>query len=312
VQHLRGNLYAIKGKSVRLADGRIVLTANSIFIDDHQKAIIDPASDHKVLQDIAKRNKIPLCFLSHSHIDHLCSYRLFRNSTLFLHQDEDCHSDLFENTTRSRRISKTRRLKEAIGLGRHASFERFKEGDTFRIGNTVMYVIHTPGHTKGHSCFYFPNEKMLYSADFDLSVLGPWYGQKDSNIGDFFKTAEKLRGTDADIWVTGHWKWIVVDNLIERIEAFMRKISEREGRIIDILQEARAVEEIQSLGLIYPRFIIDRNPWLRESEAIMITKNLERLEVLGRVRKVGANKWIAGGMSGSEDRGETMAPQSSL
>jgi len=298
VQHLRGNLWAIKGKSVRLASGRIVLTANSIFIDDYQKAIIDPASDQKVLQDIAKRNQIHLCFLSHSHIDHFCSYRLFRNSTLLLHQDEDCSSNLFKNAIRSRRISKTRPLKEDIEIGRHASFERFKEGDAFRIGNTVMHVIHTPGHTKGHSCFYFPNEKMLYSADFDLSVLGPWYGQKDSNIGDFFKTAEKLRETDADIWVTGHWKWIVVDNLIERIEAFMREIPEREGRIIDILQEARAVEEILSLGLIYPRFIVDRNPWLRKSEAIMITKNLERLEVLGRVRKVGANKWIARGMSG--------------
>jgi glyoxylase-like metal-dependent hydrolase (beta-lactamase superfamily II) len=125
MQHLRGNLYAIQGKSVRLADGRVVLTANSIFIDDYQKAIIDPASDQKVLQDIAKRNEIPLCFLSHSHIDHLCSHRLFRNSTLLLHQDEDVGSDSIENATRSRRISKTRRLKEAIGIGGHASFERF-------------------------------------------------------------------------------------------------------------------------------------------------------------------------------------------
>lgn len=294
MQHLRGNLWAIKGKSLRLANGRLVLAANSIFIDDSRKAIIDPASDQKVLQDIAKRNQIHHCFLSHSHIDHFCSYQLFRNSTLLLHQDEDCSSNLFKNAIRSRRISKTRDTKECNGIERQPSLERFKQGDTFRIGKTIMRVIHTPGHTKGHSCFYFPNEKILYSADFDLSMLGPWYGQKDSDIADFFKSAEKLRKTDADIWVTGHWKWIVVDNLTGRIESFMGKIPERESRIIDILQEARTVDEILFLGLIYPRFLVDRYPSLRKSEAIMITKNLERLEVLGRVRKVGANKWIAG------------------
>lgn len=37
--------------------------------------------------------------------------------------------------------------------------------DCFDLGNRQVYVIHTPGHSPGHCCFYEPNRKYLYSGD---------------------------------------------------------------------------------------------------------------------------------------------------
>ncbi|MCO5582353.1 hypothetical protein L7F22_036247 [Adiantum nelumboides] len=46
-----------------------------------------------------------------------------------------------------------------------------KDGDTWMLGNQKMLVLDTPGHTKGHVCFYFPSSKAIFTGDtlFSLS-----------------------------------------------------------------------------------------------------------------------------------------------
>ena len=60
-----------------------------------------------------------------------------------------------------------------------------EDKDLIKIGDQYsLKVIHTPGHTKGHCCFYEQNSKIAFLADIDLSSLGPWYGGLDSNVMD--------------------------------------------------------------------------------------------------------------------------------
>ena len=40
----------------------------------------------------------------------------------------------------------------------------------FKIGNTSLEVILTPGHTKGHIAFYFKNEKIVFTGDTLFSL----------------------------------------------------------------------------------------------------------------------------------------------
>lgn len=46
-----------------------------------------------------------------------------------------------------------------------------KDGDTWMFGNQKMLVLDTPGHTRGHVCFFFPNSKAIFTGDtlFSLS-----------------------------------------------------------------------------------------------------------------------------------------------
>jgi len=45
------------------------------------------------------------------------------------------------------------------------------DGDSFTFGDHTVNVIETPGHTAGHICYYFVDDKLLFAAD-TLFALG--------------------------------------------------------------------------------------------------------------------------------------------
>ena len=45
-----------------------------------------------------------------------------------------------------------------------------KEGDTVEIGSAKAKVIETPGHTKGHVSYYFPDDGIVFVGDTLFSV----------------------------------------------------------------------------------------------------------------------------------------------
>ena len=45
-----------------------------------------------------------------------------------------------------------------------------KEGDTLQIGSAKARVIETPGHTRGHVSYHFPDEKLVFVGDTLFSV----------------------------------------------------------------------------------------------------------------------------------------------
>ena len=66
-------------------------------------------------------------------------------------------------------------------------------------------LLHTPGHTPGSICLYFPNEKTLFSGD-TLFQMG--YGRTDlpgGNIGQLIDSLERLFTLPSDVRVyPGH------------------------------------------------------------------------------------------------------------
>ena len=40
-----------------------------------------------------------------------------------------------------------------------------KDGDVIKMGNLIFEVIHTPGHTPGGCCYYFPYEDVIFTGD---------------------------------------------------------------------------------------------------------------------------------------------------
>ena len=45
------------------------------------------------------------------------------------------------------------------------------DGDEFKFGEHLVRVFETPGHTAGHICYHFPDDKILFAAD-TLFALG--------------------------------------------------------------------------------------------------------------------------------------------
>lgn len=132
-----------------------------IYYNNGECIIFDPGSDFEYIKAyIDKHNlKVNSILLTHCHFDHIGAVSQLKkhyNTKVMCHQE-----DLMNLNTANRSM-------EYYGLG---SIE-IPEIDKFVIDNelipfqdTVIKVIHTPGHTKGSVCYYMEQDKYLISGD---------------------------------------------------------------------------------------------------------------------------------------------------
>ena len=45
-----------------------------------------------------------------------------------------------------------------------------KDNDIWKFGNSPVKILHIPGHTLGHICFFFENEKIAFTGDTLFSL----------------------------------------------------------------------------------------------------------------------------------------------
>ncbi len=125
-------------------------------------AVVDPAESGPVVEALSRRGwTLDLILNTHHHGDHIAG-----NGDL----KAKYGARLIGPKAESARIE---------GMD-----EMVAEGDSVKIGASVGQVFETPGHTRGHISFYFPESAVLFSGD-SLFVLG---------CGRLFE------GTPEDMW----------------------------------------------------------------------------------------------------------------
>jgi glyoxylase-like metal-dependent hydrolase (beta-lactamase superfamily II) len=264
-----------------------------VLVDDRVRAVIDAASDESRLLFFKKQNRIDYLITSHAHEDHLVYNYLFPESTFWAHPLDaphfedvkslaDCYGDM-----PSEAFQKWCNffVTECHYVARKV--DRFLEdGRIMDFGETRMEVIHTPGHTEGHCGFYFPQEKILFTADLDLTRVGPYYADRTSDIEKTIRSLERIKTYPAEIFLTAHGKGIYEGDPAH-IDRYLSMIFSREERLIDFLRQgAKSLEEITAEGIIYGKNPAFLGAWdLTISERMMIAKHLARLIRLGGLRK---------------------------
>src|SRR3546814_743548 len=79
-----------------------------------------------------------------------------------------------------------------------------KEGELVPLADQEVRVVHLPGHTPGHIGLFFKEADLLFTADVDLTPLGPWYANIPSNIDDFLRSLRRLRDWECTYYITSH------------------------------------------------------------------------------------------------------------
>ncbi|AXV07014.1 putative beta-lactamase [Euzebya pacifica] len=87
----------------------------------------------------------------------------------------------------------------------------FDDGDTLDLPGKPV-VIHTPGHTEGHTAFHVPDKKVLFSGDamVTIGLIGPGPGpqlmpkQFHNDVDLATASLERLEGIEADMVLPGH------------------------------------------------------------------------------------------------------------
>ena len=134
-------------------------------------------------------------------------------------------------------------LVETINMKDYPVEGEFVDGQIFDIGQNRIQVVHLPGHSAGHCGFYFPKQDILYSADIDLTDLGPWYGGASSDVDDFIASIKRIKNIQPSTIVSAHLG-IVKDRISERIDQYLDHIYLKDERLLEALKTPQTLEDM--------------------------------------------------------------------
>jgi len=128
-----------------------------------EAAVIDPGGDlERIEEAIRTRNlNVRQILLTHGHIDHAAgapelARRMGGIPILGPQEEERFWLQALPEQART------------FGFGKAEAFlpDRWlEEGDTVRVGEHTLEVLHVPGHTPGHVVYFAPDERLAFVGD---------------------------------------------------------------------------------------------------------------------------------------------------
>lgn len=267
-----------------------------------EDALIDCGSGQSAFDYIKEQANVHNIYLTHYHLDHIWGANQFPEATKWINPyDWKKLSDPHELAAASglpayrgketkeawlkRQKKKTETARENKPLWipiMNISYQIYPYDEPIEVADTTMTILHTPGHTEGYCCPYFPEYGVIYVGDFDLTSFGPWYMNADSDIAAFFESAERTLEVDAEYYVTGHHKGTFERAEYEqRLGQYMDKIREREENTKNAIQKGIAPKDIVYQEIFYLLRNHRQNKHYLESEVLGIAKHIQHLIAQG-------------------------------
>lgn len=268
-------------------------SGNLILVDGGVPTVIDPISRHAAAA-VAKATRVTQLFNSHFHEDHRCGNDLFPEAALCVPElEREGYADvaglarMYGDPVEELAPHVDRWIARFPGMARTDVARTFAFGDTMTWGDVRVEIVPLPGHSPGQSGFFFPDQRVLFIADVDLTKFGPWYGTHRSDIDDFLETIDRLLGyvDRVDALLTSHERGVVRGDLRRELEAYRSVIHARDHRLLAFLAGgARMWEEIRAHEIVY--FYPSKARHYGD-DYVMIRMHLERLLRAGIVVRDG-------------------------
>ncbi len=143
-------------------------------------------------------------------------------------------------------------------------------------------VTETPGHAPSHVCFFQPERRLLISGDHLLGRVSLYYdfGHTPDPVGEFLGSLERVEALDARLCLPGHGRTFT--DVQAHIEANRRLVSERLGRVLEVLRERGPITAFDAVPHVYGERVTTATAawWLTETLSY-----LTHLEGLGHVER---------------------------
>ncbi|MBA3029988.1 MAG: MBL fold metallo-hydrolase [Desulfobacteraceae bacterium] len=123
-----------------------------------------------------------------------------------------------------------------FGVADPGRVRRVSGGETIETGGFTLQVLHTPGHSPAHLCFYIPEEGLLFSGDtilgYGTSIISP----PEGDMADYMQTLETLAALDIKSICPAHGP-VIDQRAPERIRWYIAHRRTRETLILEALKE---------------------------------------------------------------------------
>ncbi|CAB49967.1 MBL fold metallo-hydrolase [Pyrococcus abyssi] len=191
--NLDSNVYFLKSKDELL----IVDTGTGVYWNKY----LDTARNEGWLENVSK----VIIFNTHEHFDHVGGNLVFKEKLkvvefashkLTAKALEEGDDYIILSYYYGRRYDP------------HEVELKLEDGDEIKVGKVKLRLIHTPGHTRGSSCLYYEEERIMFTGD---TVFLGTYGRTDLPTGNEDKIVESLellKSFDVRLGLPGHGRVI--------------------------------------------------------------------------------------------------------
>jgi glyoxylase-like metal-dependent hydrolase (beta-lactamase superfamily II) len=169
-----------------------IASTNAFVIADEKSgdAVLFDAPDHTItplLDEITQRSwRLVGLWLTHGHFDHVADHALaterFPEAKVLIHP-------LDEPKLKNPKMT---RFHLPFTIPPRSADALLSDGQALAIGSIPVRVIHTPGHSPGHVCFYLPSEKVLVGGDLIIMGAVGRTDLPDSNEEHLFDSLRKV------------------------------------------------------------------------------------------------------------------------
>ncbi len=181
------------------------LQCNCSIIGDetsHEAMVIDPGDDIEDILAVIRDNKLTVkqIVITHAHIDHVGGAMKLRAQTgapILLNQNDYALLKMLDVQASWLGMTSPGPVAIEASIG---------DGDAVQTGDLKANVLHTPGHTEGSVCLYFPTQQMLIAGD---TLFARSIGRTDLPGGSFEKIMRSLHDRvltlpDETVVIPGH------------------------------------------------------------------------------------------------------------
>lgn len=154
------------------------------------------------------------------------------------------------------------------------------DGDILPVGGLHLEVIHTPGHTPGHCCFYLQEARALFTGDHIMGLGTVVVGPPEGDMVDYLASLRRLLEYDLDLIVSGHGPLVTEPK--KKIQELIQHRLEREEQVLGLVRQGKGTVA-QLLAEVYPE-ITDR---LQTLARRTLLGHLAKLEKEGKVASRG-------------------------